>query len=193
MSPFTDILMVEDDPGDARLALAVFRTLKIADKCAVVSDGEQALEFLQAQGRFAQRPPGLPRLILLDLKMPRMDGFEFLQRIKADEQFRLIPVVALTSSREERDVERAYDLNVNAYVVKSIDFTEHRTTLEVLARYWYNVNERPPGFLERKALAGSGGAARSGLSSRPSMEWFPRPSMGWFWAPCWPPSSECFC
>ena len=184
MSPFIDILIVEDDPGDARLALSVFKALKIADKCAVVGDGEQALEFLQAQGRFAQRPPGLPRLILLDLKMPRMNGFEFLQRIKADENFRLIPVVALTSSREERDVERAYDLNVNAYVVKSIDFSEHRTTLEVLARYWNHVNERPPGFVERKALTGSAGAAKTGLPSRPSMGWFPRPFLRWGSAAC---------
>ena len=153
MNLSTDILMVEDDPGDVSLALAVFRAMKIADRCVVVNDGEQALEFLNAQGRFAQRPSGLPRLILLDLKMPRMNGFEFLQRIKADEKFRMIPVVALTSSREERDVERAYDLNVNGYVVKSIDFSDHRATLEALARYWDNVNERPPGFVERKSVA----------------------------------------
>ena len=174
MSLFTDILMVEDDPGDVNLALAVFRAMKIADRCVVVNDGEQALDFLHAQGRFSQRQRGLPRLILLDLKMPRMNGFEFLQRIKADENFRMIPVVALTSSREERDVERAYDLNVNGYVVKSIDFSDHRTTLEVLARYWNNVNERPPGFVERKSLAPSGGGGR-GTESPPQsvMGWLP--------------------
>ena len=154
MNLSTDILLVEDDPGDVRLALAVFRALKVADRCVVVNDGEQALDFLHVKGRFSRRPPGLPRLILLDLKMPRMNGFEFLQQIKADADFKLIPVVALTSSREERDVERAYNLNVNGYVVKSIDFSDYRATLQALAKYWEDVNECPPGFVERKPVDG---------------------------------------
>ncbi len=148
----TEILLVEDDPGDVHLALSVFRAMRIADNCTVVNDGEEAMDYLRARGRHAQRPSGLPRLILLDLKMPRMTGFEVLQQIKNDDAFKLIPVVALTSSREERDVERAYDLNVNGYVVKSIEFTDYRATLQALANFWANVNERPPGFIERREL-----------------------------------------
>src|SRR3954466_14019084 len=123
MNASIDILLVEDDPGDVHLALAVFRALRIADRCLVVNDGEEALEFLHARGRYAQRPPGLPRLVLLYLNMPRMNGFELLEQIKSDEGFEVVPVVALTSSREERDVERAYDLSVNWCVVKSISFS----------------------------------------------------------------------
>jgi CheY-like chemotaxis protein len=156
----SNILLVEDDPGDVRLALAVFRELKLADRCVVVNDGEQALDFLYAKGRFSQRPPGLPRLILLDLKMPRMNGFEFLERIRVDENLKLIPVVALTSSREERDVARAYDLNVNGYVVKSIDFADHRATLQALANYWDNVNEFPPALVDPKSDADSDSGSR---------------------------------
>ena len=171
MNASTDILLVEDDPGDVHLALAVFRALGMAERCAVVNDGEEALDFLHARGRFAQRPPGLPRLILLDLKMPRMNGFELLQQIKADEHFRAVPVVALTSSREERDVERAYDLSVNAYVVKSINFTDYRTTLQSLANYWGTVNARLPSLERREA----GSAKRQQSVSR----W-----TGGFWRPC---------
>jgi CheY-like chemotaxis protein len=152
MSTAIDILLVEDDPGDVYLALAVFRALQMAERCVVVNDGEDAMDFLRSSGRFSQRAPGLPRLILLDLKMPRMNGFELLQQIKADIRLKLIPVVALTSSREERDVERAYDLSVNGYVVKGIDFVDYRATLQALARYWGNVNERPPGFVELSSI-----------------------------------------
>jgi CheY-like chemotaxis protein len=147
----TDILLVEDDPNDVRLAMAVFRSLHMSQRCVVASDGEDAMEFLHSRGRFCGRAPGLPRLIVLDLKMPRMDGFELLQHIKTDDGLKDIPVVALTSSREERDVERAYDLNVNGYVVKSIDFADYRTTLQALARYWADVNQRPPGFVHRRS------------------------------------------
>jgi CheY-like chemotaxis protein len=178
MNLSTDILLVEDDPGDVRLALAVFRALKVADRCVVVNDGEQALDFLHLKGRFSKRPPGLPRLILLDLKMPRMNGFEFLQQVKADQEFKTIPVIALTSSREERDVERAYDLNVNGYVVKSIDFSDYRATLQALAKYWENVNERPPGFVEREPVDSS----KSGKGKEhPPMH---RLGFLWFLSPC---------
>ena len=156
MSASIDILLVEDDPGDVHLALAVFRALRIEDRCVVVNDGEEALDYLHARGLFVKRPPGMPRLILLDLKMRRMNGFELLQQIKEDDKLRVIPVVALTSSREERDVERAYDLRVNGYVVKSINFTDYRATLQALARYWSSVNERPPGFPERGLAARTG-------------------------------------
>lgn len=151
MSDSTDILLVEDDPGDVRLALTVFRALEMAERCAVANDGEEAMDFFFSRGRFSHRPPSLLRLILLDLKMPRMNGFELLERIKNDVALKLIPVVALTSSREECDVARAYDLGVNGYVVKGIDFADYRATLQALARYWGSMNERPPGFVERIA------------------------------------------
>jgi CheY-like chemotaxis protein len=153
MNASIDILLVEDDPGDVHLALAVFRALRIEDRCVVVNDGEEALDYLHSRGLFVKRPPGMPRLILLDLKMRRMNGFELLQQIKQDDKLKVIPVVALTSSREERDVERAYDLAVNGYVVKSINFTDYRSTLQALAKYWNNVNERPPGFVHRGVAA----------------------------------------
>jgi CheY-like chemotaxis protein len=169
MSESTDILLVEDDPGDIHLALAVFRALRMEQRCLVVNDGGEAIDFLKLRGRFAQRPPGLPRLILLDLKMPRVNGFDFLQLIKSDQQLKLVPVVALTSSREEQDVERAYDLGVNGYVVKGIDFSDYRTTLQTLATYWGSVNERPPGFVERRAgnPASTASASRLKLALNP--------------------------
>jgi len=145
MSESTDILLVEDDPSDVHLALAVFRTLQMQQGCVVVNDGEEAMEFLESRGRFSQRAPGLPRLVLLDLKMPRVNGFDLLQQIKTDAELKCVPVVVLTSSREARDVERAYDLGVNGYVVKGIDFADYRATLRTLADYWGRVNEHPPG------------------------------------------------
>jgi len=152
MNPSIDILLVEDDPGDVRLALSVLRALKIDERCVVVSDGEQAMDFLQGRGRYAREAQGLPRLILLDLKMPRADGFDFLGRVKRDPRLGLIPVVALTSSREERDVERAYGLGANGYVVKGIDFDDYRATLRALTEYWVRVNEPPSDTVGREAL-----------------------------------------
>ena len=159
MNPCIDILLVEDDPGDVRLALAVFQKLQLAERCVVVNDGEEAIDYLCSSGRFSLRTPGLPRLVLLDLKMPRMNGFDLLERIKTDAALKLIPVVALTSSREERDVDRAYDLGVNGYVVKGIDFKDYQATLRALAMYWSDINERP-GFLERRRVAAIRSAAK---------------------------------
>jgi CheY-like chemotaxis protein len=150
MSKFTDILLVEDDPGDVRLALAVFGELDMADSCVVVKDGEDAMDFLKSRGRFARRAPGPPRFVLLDLKMPRVNGFELLQQIRSERDLSPVPVVVLTSSREEQDVKRAYDLGANGYVVKGIDFTDYRATLHTLARYWGSANERPNGLVERR-------------------------------------------
>jgi len=158
MSKSIDILLVEDDPADALLALTVFRAMGIAERCAVANDGEDAMDFLRSRGRFAERVPGLPGLILLDLKMPRVNGFDFLHQIKADDGLRLIPVIALTSSREERDIERAYDLGVNGYVVKGIDFGDYRATLQSLAQYWASVNERPPGLAQHSRMVDAGSA-----------------------------------
>jgi CheY-like chemotaxis protein len=143
MNTCTEILLVEDDPGDVRLALEVLRELHMAERCVVVNDGEEAIDFLHARGAYSQRAPGMPRVIVLDLKMPRVDGFEFLEQIKVDPRFKLIPVVVLTSSREERDVQRAYGLGVNSYAVKSINFAEYRERLRTLVKYWADVNEQP--------------------------------------------------
>ena len=143
MNTCTEILLVEDDPGDVRLALEVLRELHMAERCVVVNDGEEAIDFLHARGAYSQRAPGMPRVIVLDLKMPRVDGFEFLEQIKVDPRFKLIPVVVLTSSREERDVQRAYGLGVNSYAVKSINFADYRERLRTLVKYWADVNEQP--------------------------------------------------
>jgi CheY-like chemotaxis protein len=142
MSTAADILLVEDDPGDVRLAMAVLRTIGMEQRSVVASDGQEALDVLRKQGRFAVLEPGLPALILLDLKMPRVDGFDLLRQIKADAGLRPAPVVALTSSREARDIDRAYSLGVNGYVVKGISFVEYGETLKALANYWVEVNER---------------------------------------------------
>ena len=179
MSESTDILLVEDDPGDVHLALAVFRALQMEERCVVVNDGEEAMAFLKAYGRFSQRPPGLPRLILLDLKMPRVNGFDLLQHIKSDAQLKLLPVVVLTSSREERDVERAYDLGVNGYVVKGIDFTDYRATLQALANYWGSVNELPPGLVERRRGVRARSAAEADARSA-----FAAVRNPWLWPLC---------
>jgi two-component system response regulator len=141
------ILLIEDDPADVKLALAVLNKMHMIDTTFVVSNGEDAIDVLQYRGRFSQTVSVPPLLILLDLKMPRVDGFEVLQRIKADFRLKSIPVVALTSSSEERDIERAYDLGVNGYVVKSIDFTAYRTALRAVTLYWGRIN-RAPGWLE---------------------------------------------
>lgn len=159
MNPSIDVLLVEDDPGDVRLALSVLRALQIEERCVVVSDGEQAMDFLHRRGQYAGEPQALPRLILLDLKMPRTDGFDFLGELKRDLRLGLIPVVALTSSREERDVERAYGLGVNGYVVKGIDFDDYRATLRVLVDYWVRINQAP-------FDAGEGEAAADGPPAR---------------------------
>jgi CheY-like chemotaxis protein len=149
MSSTIDFLLIDDDPGDVVLALSVLRALKIADRCIAVSDGEAGMDFLLGRNEFSKRPRMLPRLVLLDLKMPRMNGFDFLQKARSTEGLRLVPIVALTSSREESDVERAYDLGANAYVVKSINFFEYRETLESVVRYWGDVNVGPQGLIKR--------------------------------------------
>ena len=155
MSYPIDILLVEDDPGDAHLAMAVLRAVDMARHTVVVNDGQDALDFLHLQGRFCSRRPGHPALILLDLKMPRVDGFDLLQQIKSDADLRLVPVVALTSSGEARDIERAYDLGVNGYVVKGINFGDYGSTLKSLMQYWVNVNERLSPTSQRTALVGT--------------------------------------
>lgn len=143
------ILLVEDDPADLHLAMAVFAELQMSDQIFAVSDGAEAAEFLEMRGRYQTRPPGNPSLVLLDLKIPLVDGLELLAFAKAHPLFRLIPFVCLTSSRNERDVRRAYELGVNGYVVKTIDYGDFASALKSLADFWVMANEPPPGSLPR--------------------------------------------
>ena len=157
MNSMPRILLVEDDPADARLALAVFEQLNLTDQVLSVTDGAEAWDFLQARGRYGTRTPGNPALVVLDLKLPRVDGLELLSRAKGRNDLRLIPIVILSSSRESSDLQRAYELGANGYVVKTIDYDEYDSVLKSMVQYWANVNEAPPGSLptSRTTLAPS--------------------------------------
>jgi len=140
-----DILLVEDQTSDAELALHALRGLGMARRVRVVRDGAAALDFLFARGAFADRagePP--PRFVLLDLKLPKVSGIEVLEALHAHACTRSIPVIALTSSREECDVTRCYDLGVNSYVVKPVDFAAFTETVQAIGRYWLETNEPRP-------------------------------------------------
>ncbi len=137
------ILYVEDNPLDVDLTMEAFKEKKIANQVVVANDGVEAIEYLKQEGRFKDRKSGNPGLILLDLKMPRMDGLEFLAIIKNDAQFKRIPVIMLTSSREEKDLIRGYDLGVNAYVVKPVDFLSLTEIVRQIEGFWAIINEVP--------------------------------------------------
>lgn len=143
------ILMVEDDPRDVELSLTALEQYKLANEVVVVGDGEEALDYLHRRGKFTARANGNPAVILLDLKLPRVDGLEVLQHIKTDEELKMIPVVVLTSSREERDMVASYKLGVNAYVVKPVDFHEFVNAVKELGVFWAIVNEPPPGSVPK--------------------------------------------
>ena len=138
------ILYVEDSPMDVDLTMQAFKENKIANQVVVTNDGVEALEYLKLEGRFKDRKEGNPSFILLDLKMPRMDGMEFLAIIKKDARFKRIPVIMLTSSREEKDLIRGYDLGVNAYVVKPLDFSALTQVVKQIDAFWVITNETPP-------------------------------------------------
>jgi CheY-like chemotaxis protein len=139
------ILLAEDNANDLELTMAALQTHNLANEIVAVRDGAEALDYLYQRGSFADRASGLPALVLLDLKMPKVDGLEVLQTIKADPRLRLIPVVMLTSSREESDLIRSYKLGVNAYVVKPVDFSEFMDAVKQIGAFWAVVNELPPG------------------------------------------------
>lgn len=139
-----NILLVEDNPLDAEMTLAALAEHHLVNEIVVATDGEQALDYLYIRGRFAARPPGNPALILLDLKMPKIDGLEVLRTIKADPDLKTVPVVMLTSSREEPDLARSYALGVNAYVVKPVGFPEFVEAVKQLGAFWTIHNEPPP-------------------------------------------------
>lgn len=143
MSP-KKILLVEDDPLGVELALAAFEESSLAGQVEVVSDGVEALEYLNRSGNFSRRAEGNPAVVLLDLKMPRMDGLQVLERVRAAGHLRTIPIVMLSSSREESDKRRSYELGANAYVVKPVDFEEFKSTVRRIGRFWAEINEPPP-------------------------------------------------
>jgi CheY-like chemotaxis protein len=147
------ILLVEDDPRDVELTLAALAEHNLANKVAVVCDGAEALDYLYRREKFKNRANGHPVLVLLDMKLPKVNGLEVLKIIKADEQLKIIPVVVLSSSRETPDVVECYRHGVNAYVVKPVDFTEFMKAVKLLGIFWAAINV-PPIALENETVHG---------------------------------------
>ena len=143
------ILMVEDDPKDVELTLTALEDYNLTNEVVVTRDGEEALDYLYCRGSFKMRTNENPAVLLLDLKLPKIDGLEVLQQIKSDETLKMIPVVVLTSSREERDMVASYKLGVNAYVVKPVDFHEFVNAVKELGVFWAVINEPPPGSVKK--------------------------------------------
>ncbi len=150
------ILLVEDDPKDVELTLTALDEFNLANEVHVAGDGAEALDYLYCTGAYQDRVRGLPAVMLLDLKLPKVDGLEVLKRIKDDEAMRMIPVVVLTSSREERDMVSSYKLGVNAYVVKPVDFRDFVSAIKELGVFWAIINEAPPGSMGRKGKLAAG-------------------------------------
>ncbi|MBI5354072.1 MAG: response regulator [Chloroflexi bacterium] len=139
-----EILLIEDNSNDVELTLHALKKNKLSNPIQVVRDGEEALEFLFGEGNFKERDVNLqPRVILLDLKLPKIDGLEVLKRIKTDPRTRMIPVVVLTSSREERDIIESYKLGVNSYIRKPVDFEQFTEAVRTIGLYWLLLNEPP--------------------------------------------------
>ena len=150
MNELGRILIVEDDPKDVELTLTALEEYNLANEVVVTRDGEEALDYLYCRGNFKMRTGDNPAVLLLDLKLPKIDGLEVLQQIKSDEKLRMIPVVVLTSSREEKDMVASYKLGVNAYVVKPVDFHEFVNAIKELGVFWSVINEPPPGSVRKK-------------------------------------------
>lgn len=143
MTNFKRILLVEDDLKDVELTLAALEERNLANKVDVARDGEEALQYLFRQGKFQSRPEGNPVVVMLDLKMPKVDGLEVLRRMRNDKLLKFIPVVVLTSSREEKDIIESYELGVNAYVVKPVDFNQFMDAIKDLGIFWAIINQSP--------------------------------------------------
>lgn len=143
MSELRTILLAEDNPHDAEMAIDALREAHLANPIVHVEDGVEVLDYLYRRGQFAGRPEGNPAVLLLDIKMTRMDGLEVLQRMRDEEAFKRIPVVILSSSREESDLARSWDLGVNAYVVKPVDVDQFFEAIRTLGRFWAVLNEIP--------------------------------------------------
>lgn len=147
MTELKSILLAEDNPNDVELTLAALEEHNLANDVVVVRDGAEALDFLYSRGKFKSRSGGNPAVVLLDIKMPKVDGLEVLRAIKSDDVLRTIPVVILTSSREERDLVESYKLGVNAYVVKPVNFNDFIDAVKTLGIFWGIINQPPPGTL----------------------------------------------
>jgi len=145
VSDLKRVLLVEDSPNDIELTLTALAENRLANEVVVTRDGAEALDYLYRRGIFQLRAEGHPALVLLDFKLPRLDGLEVLRQMKADPGLRSVPVVMLTSSREEQDLVRSYRLGANAYVVKPVDFHDFVAALRELGLFWAVINEPPPG------------------------------------------------
>jgi CheY-like chemotaxis protein len=145
------ILLVEDDPRDVELTLTALDEYHLANEVVVTHDGQEALDYLFCRAQFIARSSENPAVILLDLKLPKVNGLEVLQQIKSDERLKMVPVIVLTSSHQEKDVMRSYKLGVSAYVVKPVDFHEFVNAVKELGVFWAVINEPPPGSM-KKAL-----------------------------------------
>jgi|SRR5882672_1867938 len=144
MTQLRPVLLAEDNLNDVELVLAALKRNNLANEVIVVRDGAEALDYLHRRGKFHSRGPGLPIVLLLDLKMPKVDGLEVLRDMKSDEALRVVPVVMLTSSREEEDLVRSYELGVNAYVVKPVGFQQFAEAIKQIGMFWAVINEPPP-------------------------------------------------
>lgn len=143
------ILLVEDALNDIELTLSALEENHLANEVVVARDGEEALDYLYRRGVYKMRGEGIPAVVLLDLKLPKVDGLEVLSQIKNDPNLRTVPVVMLTSSREERDLVQSYQLGVNAYVVKPVDFHDFVHALQKVGLFWAVINQPPPGTVDK--------------------------------------------
>jgi two-component system response regulator len=143
MSAIRTILLAEDSAADAEMAVDALRDANLANPIVHVEDGVEVMDYLLRRGAYAERPEGLPAVLLLDIKMPRMDGLEVLQQIRGDQKLKTLPVVILSSSREESDLARSWDLGVNAYVVKPVDVDQFFQAVKLLGTFWAVINEAP--------------------------------------------------
>ena len=149
MAELKRILLAEDNPKDVELTLTALDEHHLANEVVVVHDGAETLDYLYRRGKFAMRADNNPAVVLLDLKMPKVDGLEVLRTIKGDHNLKTIPVVILTSSREERDLVESYKLGVNAYVVKPVNFQQFIDAVKELGAFWAILNEPPPGSVRK--------------------------------------------
>ncbi|PJK12622.1 two-component system response regulator [Lysobacteraceae bacterium NML07-0707] len=143
MKDIRPILLAEDSPADAEMAIDALREANLANPIVHVEDGVEVMDYLLRRGQFANREPGEPAVLLLDIKMPRMDGLEVLQQLRENDQFKALPVVILSSSREESDLARSWNLGVNAYVVKPVDIMQFFEAVKTLGRFWAVFNQSP--------------------------------------------------
>ncbi len=145
------VVLVEDSAKDAQLTLAAFEETGLANEVVWVKDGQEALDYLSRTGAYADRAEGAPAVVLLDIKLPKVDGLQVLERVKADDKLRSIPIVMLTSSSQHADLARSYAAGVNAYVVKPVEFAAFVTALRELGLFWAVVNHPPPGTISRSS------------------------------------------